>query len=276
MKDEDKDEAETKGKAKSKEKEAKNGDGDDDKVNESTDDKKKGAKKEEPSDEGDGNENDAGGVALGEIAKIEKYITATRIDSLQPLHQICFDAAGKTNLLKKSLRQFAGFDFDKESDEFAKKVEAAQKFDLAKLKGVCEGLQLDKKGSKETICQRICEFLISPNGAEDDAEEENNSEQEEPESEEQESEEEKPPKSKRGKPGAAARNAREEKTKAGRPRRSTAGRAKPELSSYVEYSSSEEDEPYPKKQAVKRKRGDDSDSGSDVSCTPRPLLVCLP
>lgn len=77
-------------------------------------------------------------------------------------------------------------------------------------------------------------------------------------------------KRKRGGRAAATsggRNAREEKiSKAGRPRRSTAGRGKADLSSYVEYSSSDEDEKFTKKQALKRKRGgDDSDSGSDVS-----------
>lgn len=201
---------------------------------------------------------------MGEIATIDKYICTTRIDTLQTLHQICFGTTGKTNLLKKNLRQFSGFDFDKDSDEFIKKIEAAQKFDLTKLKGVCDGLQLDKKGSKETICQRILEFLLSPTEIDDEEDDENNSELEEQESEEQESEEEeKPQKKKRGNVGT--RNSREEKTKAGRPRRSTAGRAKPELSSYVEYSSSDDEEKYAKKQAVKRKRADDSDSGSDVS-----------
>lgn len=93
-------------------------------------------------------------------------------------------------------------------------------------------------------------------------------------------EEEEPPseddkaKRKRGGRGAATgggRNAREVKvSKAGRPRRSTAGRGKADLSSYVEYSSSDEDEKFTKKQAIKRKRGnDDSDSGSDVSATKR-------
>lgn len=73
---------------------------------------------------------------------------------------------GKTNVLKKNLRQFDGFDFKNGSPEFKKRVEASQKLELPKLKAVCEGLQLDKKGPKDAICQRIVEFLIAPHSIE--------------------------------------------------------------------------------------------------------------
>lgn len=65
-------------------------------------------------------------------------------------------------MLKKNLRQFDGFDFEVGSPEFKKRVEAIQKLELPKLKSVCEGLQLDKKGPKDAICQRIVEFLVAP------------------------------------------------------------------------------------------------------------------
>lgn len=134
-------------------------------------------------DDDDDNENEnadekqPNGIPLGDIAKIDKYITSTRIEVLQTLHQICFDAVGKTNLLKKNLRQFSGFGCDKDSDEYEKKLKETQKFDLPKLKGVCEGLQLDKKGSKEAVSQRICEFLLAPTGSEDVADEEDGEEE---------------------------------------------------------------------------------------------------
>lgn len=50
-------------------------------------------------------------------------------------------------MIKNKLRKFSGFDFDAESDEYNTKLEAVQKIDVAKLKGVCEGLTLDKKGN---------------------------------------------------------------------------------------------------------------------------------
>lgn len=144
------------------------------------------AKKSDSGDKGgDGNGDDnenaddkqPNGIPLGDIANVEKYITATRIEGLQTLHQICFDTVGKTNMLKKSLRQFAGFAFDKDSNEYEKKLKETQKFDVAKLKGVCEGLQLDKKGSKEAVSQRICEFLLAPTGSDDPADEEDGEEE---------------------------------------------------------------------------------------------------
>lgn len=129
-------------------------------------------------DDGNDDDDDANtdekhedGIPLGKIPEIEKYIASTRTEVLQTLHQICLDTVGKTNLLKKNLRQFAGFDFDKDSDEYEKKLKEIQKVDLPKLRGVCEGLQLDKKGSKEAISQRICEFLLAPaciEGADDE------------------------------------------------------------------------------------------------------------
>lgn len=49
-------------------------------------------------------------------------------------------------MIKNKLRKFGGFEFDAESDEYTAKLETVQKIDVAKLKGVCEGLTLDKKG----------------------------------------------------------------------------------------------------------------------------------
>lgn len=89
-------------------------------------------------------------------------------------------------MLKKNLRQFEGFDFDVGSSEFKKRVETTQKIELAKLKAICEGLQLDKKGPKDAISQRICEFLASPHkidaptddeGDDDDEEDEEDAEE---------------------------------------------------------------------------------------------------
>lgn len=106
-----------------------------------------------------------GAMSLGEIARIESYITNTKVDTLQVLHsvsvfdinvrsdfltefelQICFTGVAKPNMIKNKLRKFSGFEFDADSDEYNEKLEFVQKIDIAKLKGVCEGLTLDKKG----------------------------------------------------------------------------------------------------------------------------------
>lgn len=82
-------------------------------------------------------------------------------------------------MLKKNLRQFAGFDFEVGSSEFKKRIESTQKVELSKLKVLCEGLQLDKKGPKDAICQRICEFLVAPHKIDAPTDDEDEEEDEE-------------------------------------------------------------------------------------------------
>lgn len=147
-------------------------------------------------------------------------------------------------MLKKNLRQFDGFDFDIDSTEYKKRIEATQKLELAKLKGVCEGLQLDKKGAKDVLCHRICEFLLAPKQIDAPTDDEDDEEDEDDEVEEGNccsdacnwqtksnaliycariEEEVEEPEEKKPKGRGNARNAT---SKGGRPRRSTAGRGK--------------------------------------------------
>jgi len=48
-------------------------------------------------------------------------------DELKALHKVIFSRVGKTTMIKKNLRKFNGFDFDKESDQFEKKKHVVQK-----------------------------------------------------------------------------------------------------------------------------------------------------
>lgn len=82
-------------------------------------------------------------------------------------------------MLKKHLRQFAGFEFDVASSDFKKRVESTQKLELPKLKVLCENLQLDKKGPKDAISQRICEFLVVPHKIDAPTDDEEDEEDEE-------------------------------------------------------------------------------------------------
>lgn len=78
------------------------------------------------------------------------------------LHRLLFKTPGKTTLIKKNIKTFNGFDFKKDSDEYTKKLSATQKFEIKQLKSICEMLDLDKKGNKEEISERIVDFLIEP------------------------------------------------------------------------------------------------------------------
>lgn len=168
-------------------------------------------------------QEDEGGMALGEIAVIDANITSNKGETLQTLHIIAYDQPGKTNMIKKNLRKFCGFEFDIKSEDYKKRVDATQKVDINKLKTTCEILNLDKKGTKEELSERICTFLMKPEG---DAEQPEEDEEEPADEDEEMSEEEvkKPPPKGRAGRGGGGRESRDVKSSGGRPRRATAGR----------------------------------------------------
>jgi hypothetical protein len=167
---------------------------------------------------------------LGEITAIDAGITNNKTEVLSTLHTICYDNPGKTNTIKKNLRKFIGFEFDADSDDYKKRLEATQKIDINKLKVTCDILKLDNKGTKEQLGERICTFLLKPEGdnepEDEEPEEPEPEEDQDPESEEVISEEEVKPKKK----AAASRsrggggNEKESRT-GGRPKRATAARS---------------------------------------------------
>jgi hypothetical protein len=162
---------------------------------------------------------------LGEITAIEANIASNKCETLTTLHTICYDNPGKTNTIKKNLRKFIGFEFDGDSDDYKKRLEATQKIDAAKLKQTCDILKLETTGTAEEMSERICKFLLKPEGdnePEDEEPEDPEPEEEEPESEEVISEEEERPKKK----APAGRGRGDAKGgSGGRPKRATAARS---------------------------------------------------
>lgn len=73
-----------------------------------------------------------------------------------------FKEPGKTNLIKKNIRKFDGFDFTKDSDEYSKKVKEILKFESKQLKVICEMLDLPKTEKDEENANKILEFLLEP------------------------------------------------------------------------------------------------------------------
>lgn len=106
--------------------------------------------------------SDGNGVSLGEIPRIDASISRFKTEDLKLLHRLLFKIPGKTVQIKKNIRKFNGFDFEKDSDAYTKKVASTQKFEMKQLKSICEMLDLDKKGTKEELADRICEFLLEP------------------------------------------------------------------------------------------------------------------
>lgn len=78
------------------------------------------------------------------------------------MHKLLYKEPGKTNLIKKNIRKFDGFEFTKDSDEFSKKIKDILKFESKQLKVICEMLDLPKTEVDEDNANKILEFLLEP------------------------------------------------------------------------------------------------------------------
>lgn len=56
-------------------------------------------------------------------------------------------------MVRKNLRKFNGFEFAAEPDEFNKRMKATEKVDIAKLKAICKGLDIEMKGKLSFVKQ---------------------------------------------------------------------------------------------------------------------------
>ncbi|GFR05318.1 protein DEK [Trichonephila clavata] len=102
------------------------------------------------------------GQKLGDCPRIEHQIQKTSIEDLKPLHRILFGRVGSAPQIKRNIRKFSGFPFEKKSTEFDRKKTTVEKLTNSVLKRVCELLDLERSGTKEEIVVRILEFLLEP------------------------------------------------------------------------------------------------------------------
>lgn len=101
--------------------------------------------------------------SLGEIPEIERNICNAAIAIVKALFLICFGHEGNKYTRRRELRKFAGFDWDKESEEHVSKIsETMEKLTLADLIGVCGILHLPYQGEAHDLAKRICDFLCKP------------------------------------------------------------------------------------------------------------------
>nr|XP_022913103.1 protein DEK [Onthophagus taurus] len=129
--------------------------------------RKRGGKKDEDTSSNDTKETkietpEGPGTPLGEIPRVDASISRFKNDDLKLLHQLIYDLPGKATVLKKNIKKFNGFALAKGSDEYNKKIANVQTFEVKQLKSICEMLDMEKKGSKDEIAQRIVEFLNHP------------------------------------------------------------------------------------------------------------------
>jgi len=108
-------------------------------------------------------EYNGSGIALEEVPFILDMIDNKKSsDDLRKLHNICFGGHGKKTTLKKTLRKFNGYTFDKSDAKFAAKQTNMEKINISELKSVCSILGLERGGIKSDLVLRILEFVIKP------------------------------------------------------------------------------------------------------------------
>jgi len=113
--------------------------------------------KEEPTYEFNGS-----GTALGDIPFVEEMINKEIADNLKKIHSLCFGRPGDRLNVKKHLRQFNGYSFDKSDKRFAAKKVSLDRLKNAELKNICQILGLERSGVRPDIMDRILDFIVKP------------------------------------------------------------------------------------------------------------------
>ena len=98
---------------------------------------------------------------LGDITIIENQISNAKLSAVKALHFICYGDEGEPHKVRRALRKFSGFGWDKNSDDHLTKVQDVYKqLRLPDLITVSNMLGLDYSGTDDEIIDRICSFLI--------------------------------------------------------------------------------------------------------------------
>lgn len=129
-------------------------------------------------------------TTLGDIVRVERNITKAPVKAARILHRIVFNQESDRQN-RKRLRQFEGFTFKADSDEYKNKVSSLRRdFEENDLVATCSLLCLDYSGEKRELANRIIDGLrdltIIEEAAEKEADEDvvEEDEKEEPELEE--------------------------------------------------------------------------------------------
>jgi transposase InsO family protein len=102
-------------------------------------------------------------TTLGEHPVICANIKKASVAAIKALHKLIFqEDAGRRN--RQKLREFAGFDFNENSEEFQEKMNWIEtNLTLADLIAVCSIFNMDYQGNESTLAKRICEQLVNIN-----------------------------------------------------------------------------------------------------------------
>lgn len=95
------------------------------------------------------------GILLADCPTIDHNLQSVKGEDLKILHKLLFKTPGQISTIKKNIRRFNGFAFEKNSADYDKKIVLLQKQVLADLKRFCHVLDLEKGGTKEELCTRF-------------------------------------------------------------------------------------------------------------------------
>ncbi|GBO02960.1 hypothetical protein AVEN_100212-1 [Araneus ventricosus] len=100
-------------------------------------------------------------TTLNDIQEISTALKNCKTEKIKILHKFLFDSLGDRSN-RKRIREFIGFDFQVESDEFKKKLESVDElFSLNELITICNILIISFDGSKPEVSKRILSFLCN-------------------------------------------------------------------------------------------------------------------
>lgn len=126
---------------------------------------------------------------LGKIPKIEYYITHANLAGFKALHKICFGNEGEPRKTQKALREFSGFGWGKNTDEYVNKIQdISQLLKLSDLIAVCNILGLNYNGALKDVADHICTFLTDSMYRDDEQEEKDADDESEHDKEDNENE----------------------------------------------------------------------------------------
>lgn len=118
-------------------------------------------------------------TTLGDIDRINQNINNVKLKVIQALHTIAFGEEGRSRAARRSVRDFAGFGMDEESEEYREKVNKIKEdVPVNDVMAVCHVLNLDYTGSQDAVVERVCSFLNDLKMEDEEAENENEGEEE--------------------------------------------------------------------------------------------------
>lgn len=102
------------------------------------------------------------GEALGTMERTNYELGRSTAIELKPLHKLLFGRDGRAPEIKKNIRKFNGFAFEKDSKEYEAKKFNVERFTNDGLKRLCEIFDLEKKGKRNDLQEKVMDFLMSP------------------------------------------------------------------------------------------------------------------